>query len=72
MSDATLLNLIAAGHAMGHARNKEIWFCNCLACKFTKEYKISVQENDGSISETTMGDVLVETLRKEGHNTLIV
>lgn len=70
-SNSTLLNVIAAGHAMGHAARKEAWTCECLACKFTKEFKIHIKKNDGTIAEVTMADTLLETMKEEGYDTRI-
>jgi len=69
MSNATLLNVIAAGHAMSHANKKEPWHCHCLACKFTKEYKINVRKEDGTIGEATIAEALLETLKQQGYET---
>lgn len=69
--NATLLNIIATGHAMGHAKNKEAWTCECLACKFTKEYKHHVQQADGSIVEATVADALLKTMKEQGYETRI-
>ena len=67
MSNATLLNIIAAGHAMSHGNKKEAWTCDCLACKFTKEYKLAVHNDDGTIEETTVAEALIETLKQQGY-----
>lgn len=69
MSNATLLNIIAIGHAMSHANKKEAWTCDCLACKFTKEYKFPVKNDDGIVGEATVADTLLETLKQEGYET---
>jgi len=72
MGNATLLNIIAASHAMGHAQKKEGWSCQCLACKFTKEYKVHVRQDDGTIVEATVADALLESMKQQGYNTHIV
>ena len=69
--NAKLLNVIAAGHAMGHAAKKEDWTCECLACKFTKEFKIYIKEDDGTIETTTVADMLLQTMREKGYETRI-
>lgn len=66
MSDSVLLNLVATGHAIDHANKRESWTCSCLACRFTKEYKIKVQEKNGEIGEMTVAEAIVETLGKQG------
>lgn len=72
MSNATLLNFIATGHAMSYASKKEAWTCDCLACKFTKEYKFDVQNDDGTIVETTVAEALLKTLKQQGYDTHIL
>jgi hypothetical protein len=69
--NATLLHVIAAGHAMGHAEKKEAWTCECLACKFTREYKFPVRRDDGTIVEETMADSLLKTMKEQGYETKI-
>ena len=71
MGNATLLNVIAASHAMSHAGKKEAWFCSCLACRFTKEYKFPVKEKDGTIREGTVAETLLESMEKQGYHTRI-
>ena len=69
--NSSLLRVIATGHAMSHAVNNEPWLCQCLACRFTKEYKILVQE-DESVKEATVADSLLVTMRDAGYNTQIL
>lgn len=70
-NNAMLLNIIAAGHAMGHAEKQEAWTCECLACKFTKEFKFQVQKDDGTIEDATMADALLKSMKEQGYNTRI-
>ena len=70
-NNAMLLNMIATRHAMSHAENKEAWTCECLACKFTKEYKFQVREADGKIVEATVAETLLETMKERGYITRI-
>ena len=69
MSNATWLQMVAQAHAMSHANKKESWTCECLACRFTKEFKYVIQNEDGTIGEATAADAMLETLRQEGYHT---
>lgn len=71
MGNATMLNMIAAGHAMGHAEKKEPWTCQCLACRFTKEYKLRVQEANGDIKDMTIAEALLKSMAEQGYHTTI-
>lgn len=66
MTDATLLNIIATGHALKHADQKEPWTCQCIACRFTKEYKLKVQSDNGEIKDMTLADAIITTLNNQG------
>jgi hypothetical protein len=71
MSNATTLHFIATSHALTHATNNEGWFCECLACSFTKDYKILVQQEDGTIEETTVADAVLKSLEQQGFHTFV-
>lgn len=71
MSNATTLHFIATSHALNHAKDNEAWFCECLACRFTKEYKFSVMQEDGTIEETTVAEVVLMSLAQQGHHTSV-
>lgn len=71
MGNATMLHIIAAGHAMTHAKKREGWLCQCLACKFTKEYKIPVRNEDGTIREATHAEFLLKCMQEQGMETHI-
>jgi len=66
MSNETTLYLIATHHAMEHADRHEPWQCDCLACKFMKEYRIPVHQDDGTIKEITMAETLTQVLNEQG------
>ncbi len=63
MSDSTLLSLVATSHAIKHANLKEPWLCNCIACRFVKEYKIC-EENDDI---NTWAEAIVESMNTKGY-----
>lgn len=71
MSNAAVLNFIATGHALNHAHKKEAWFCDCFACRFTKEYKFPVHKKDGTIVLATVADSLLQSLEEQGYHTFI-
>ena len=51
MSNATLLNVIATSHAINHAKNGEPWYCQCFACRFTKEYRLLLEDKEITVAE---------------------
>lgn len=55
----TLFRFIATGHAMNSLKNNEPWLCQCIACRFTKEYKI--------LDEETFAKTLIDALKEEGY-----
>ena len=66
-----MLHFIATGHALEHAKNKESWHCSCLACRFTKEFKIPVQEDDGTLRDATIAEAVLNSLEQQGYHTQI-
>jgi hypothetical protein len=66
MNNETTLHLIATNHAMAYAEKHEPWQCDCIACKFTKEYKIPVLQENGTIKEITMAETLTQVLNEQG------
>lgn len=64
-----MLHFIATSHALKHAKNNESWHCYCLACRFTKEFKISVQEDDGTIRDVTVAEAVLNSLEEQGYYT---
>ncbi len=71
MGNNTVLNIIATGHAMDHSSKNEPWYCQCLACKFMKEYKFPVQEDDGTIRDGTVAEAIIDFLEKEDYKISI-
>lgn len=63
-----VLHLIATNHAMSSVQRNEPWICQCIACRFTKEYKLfDGEENE----EETFADTLISTLKQEGYNVYL-
>ena len=71
MSNSTMLQLIATSHALKHAKNNENWNCYCLACRFTKEFKILVQEDDGTIRNATFAEAVLNSLEQQGYQVIL-
>ncbi len=72
MENATFLHLVATNHAMSHAKRQEPWLCDCIACRFSKEYKVTVQNDDGTFEDVTFADVLLRQLAEQGFHTYIL
>jgi hypothetical protein len=72
MNNEAAFHLIATFHAMESAEKGDPWSCQCIACKFTKEFKIPVKKEDGGLAETTMGEALLTSLRSQGYAVSIL
>lgn len=62
------LSLIATNHALGHVKKHESWTCQCLACRFAKEFEIEVTENNEK-RITNFANIIIESLKREGYKT---